>query len=134
MGRVLGSQEQGLTKRWAQNRIAAIFPQLGPVTCEEAWHGQIAMTPDHLPRVRQRAQGLWTAIGYNARGISTGTLLGVAMADLLTGMPPVELPLPITVMTKAPRAAFMIRDSLPTRFEKASDELKGGCARSANKR
>ena len=106
MGRVIGTKDRGLTRRWAEKRIRAIFPELGPVTFEEAWHGQIAMTPDHLPRVHQLAPGLWTAIGYNGRGIATGTLFGIAMADLLTGMNPSDLPLPLTTLSKAPRAAL----------------------------
>lgn len=106
MGRIIGTKDRGVTRRWAQKQIARVFPDLGPVEFEEAWHGQIAMTPDHLPRVHQLDQGLWTAIGYNGRGITTGTLFGQSMADLLTGMDPVDLPLPVTDLAAAPRAAF----------------------------
>ena len=109
MGRVIGTKDTGLTRRWAEKRIGTIFPELSRVTFEEAWHGQIAMTPDHLPRVHQLAPRLWTAIGYNGRGITTGTLFGIAMADLLTGMDPVDLPLPLTDMTEAPRALLTSR-------------------------
>ncbi|MDJ0638558.1 MAG: FAD-binding oxidoreductase [Paracoccaceae bacterium] len=109
MGRVIGSRDKGLTRRWAEKRVSAIFPELGQVIFEDAWHGQIAMTPDHLPRVHQLAPGLWTAIGYNGRGITTGTLFGIAMADLLTGMKPVDLPLPMTEMSETPRAAMTSR-------------------------
>lgn len=109
MGRVIGTHVRGVTKRWAEKRIARIFPELGTVQFDEAWHGQIAMTPDHLPRVHQLAPGLWTAIGYNGRGITTGTLFGSAMADLLTGMDPADLPLPMTDMAAAPRAGLTSR-------------------------
>jgi glycine/D-amino acid oxidase-like deaminating enzyme len=50
--------------------------------------------------------GLWTAIGYNGRGITTGTLFGQSMAALLTGMNPVDLPLPVTDLATAPRSKF----------------------------
>ncbi|MEM9844750.1 MAG: FAD-binding oxidoreductase [Pseudomonadota bacterium] len=109
MGRVIGTKDKGLTRRWAEKKIAKIFPELGSVTFEEAWHGQIAMTPDHLPRVHQLAPNLWTAIGYNGRGITTGTLFGSAMADLLTGMDPADLPLPMTNPSDAPRAGLTSR-------------------------
>ena len=109
MGRIIGTKDRGLTRRWAQRQIARVFPDLGPVRFAEAWHGQIAMTPDHLPRVHQLDQGLWTAIGYNGRGITTGTLFGQSMADLLTGMDPGALPLPVTDMAAAPRAALTAR-------------------------
>lgn len=103
MGRVIGTKDRGLTRRWAQRQIARVFPDLGTVEFEEAWHGQIAMTPDHLPRVHQLDQGLWTAIGYNGRGITTGTLFGQSLAELLTGMDPAALPLPVTDVAAAPR-------------------------------
>ncbi len=109
MGRVIGSKAKGLTRRWARNRIARMFPELGRVSFDDAWHGQIAMTPDHLPRVHQLAPRLWTAIGYNGRGITTGTLFGSAIADLLTGMDPAELPLPMTDPSQAPRARITAR-------------------------
>ncbi len=109
MGRVIGSKDKGLTRRWAAKQIARVFPGLGPVEFEEAWHGQIAMTPDHLPRIHQLAPGLWTAIGYNGRGITTGTLFGQSLADLLTGMDPSELPLPLTDPSASPRAGVMSR-------------------------
>lgn len=109
MGRVIGTVERGLTRRWARKQITRIFPELGPVAFEEAWHGQIAMTPDHLPRVHRLAEGLWTPIGYNGRGITTGTLFGQAMAELLTGMDPANLPIPLSEMTAAPRRTFSAR-------------------------
>lgn len=109
MGRIIGSKESGVTQRWAQKRIQKIFPELGPIKFENAWHGQIAMTPDHLPRVHELAPGLWTAIGYNGRGITTGTLFGISIADLLTGMDPSELPLPVTNMKDARRRGLTSR-------------------------
>jgi glycine/D-amino acid oxidase-like deaminating enzyme len=53
MGKVHGSKDRSLTHRWAKKQIARIFLSLGPVEFEEAWHGQIAMTPDHLPCIDQ---------------------------------------------------------------------------------
>ncbi len=109
MGRVIGSKDSGLTRRWAAKAVKRVFPELGPVSFEEAWHGQIAMTPDHLPRIHQLSDGLWTAIGYNGRGITTGTLFGQSLADILTGMDPKDLPLPVTDIATAPRAGLMSR-------------------------
>ena len=106
MGRIIGTKERGLTRRWAQKQTSRVFPELGQVEFEEAWHGQIAMTPDHLPRVHQLDQGLWTAIGYNGRGITTGTLFGQSLSELLSGMDPNDLPLPVTDLAAAPRAQF----------------------------
>jgi len=54
------------------------------------------MTPDHLPRIHRLAEGLYTPIGYNGRGIAPGTVFGKAMADLLAGGKEEDLPLPVT--------------------------------------
>ncbi len=98
MGKVHGTTERGLSQRWARKQIKRIFPTLPEVEFEQAWHGQIAMTPDHLPRIHELAPGLYTAIGYNGRGITTGTLFGKAMADLLTGLDQADLPLPVSTL------------------------------------
>jgi len=109
MGKVIGGPDNGLSKRWASKQIKRIFPTLGSVEFEEAWHGQIAMTPDHLPRIYELDQNLYTAIGYNGRGITTGTVFGKAMAELLTGMDRDKLPLPITDMQTVPSAPIFSR-------------------------
>jgi glycine/D-amino acid oxidase-like deaminating enzyme len=104
MGRVMGDARSGISRRWAERTLRRLFPDLGPVAFETAWHGMIALTPDHLPRIHRLAEGLYTPIGYNGRGITTGTVFGKAMAELLTGMDPADLPLPISDM-RTDRAA-----------------------------
>ncbi len=109
MGTVIGRAHKGLSHRWARKQIARIFPDLGPVEFEEAWHGQIAMTPDHLPRIYELDRNVYTAIGYNGRGITTGTIFGEALADLANGMDPKELPLPMTDLKTVSSAPIMSR-------------------------
>ena len=109
MGSVVGSAGKGLSHRWAKKQIARIFPALGPVSFEDAWHGRIAMTPDHLPRIHRLADNLYTPIGYNGRGITTGTVFGRAMADLLTGEGPEALPLPMSNVNGVRSAPIMAR-------------------------
>ncbi|MEM9228100.1 MAG: FAD-binding oxidoreductase [Pseudomonadota bacterium] len=109
MGTIVGSVGEGLSHRWARKKLARLFPGLGPVQFAEAWHGQIAMTPDHLPRIYNLDEGLYTSIGYNGRGITTGTLFGEAIAGLLTGADPVDLPLPITDVAPVTGAPIMSR-------------------------
>ncbi len=109
MGRVHGDTTRGLSQRWAQRELARMFPALGPVRFEEAWDGQIAMTPDHLPRVHELAPSLYTPIGYNGRGITTGTIFGQAIAGLLTGRDAAALPLPITSFAPVASAPMMRR-------------------------
>ena len=109
MGSVIGTVDKGLSQRWAKKQIARIFPFLGPMEFEEAWHGRIAMTPDHLPRIHQLADNLYTPIGYNGRGITTGTVFGRAMAELLTGAGAETLPLPMSSVRGVPTAPIMSR-------------------------
>jgi glycine/D-amino acid oxidase-like deaminating enzyme len=98
MGRVIGDAQSGVSRRWAERQLRRLFPDLGPVAFDSAWYGHIALTPDHLPRIHRLAEGLYTPIGYNGRGITTGTVFGKAMADLLTGMDAADLPLPLSDM------------------------------------
>ena len=111
MGRVItgfgGDAASGLSHRWVSKRIAQLFPAFGAVEIEEAWHGRIAMTPDHLPRIHRLADNLLTAIGYNGRGIAPGTLFGKALAELLAGADQGDLPLPVSDMRTDWKAPFM---------------------------
>ena len=96
MGRVIGDAARGVTRRWANRTARRLFPDLGPLDFEDAWDGQIAMTSDHIPRIHMLAEQLYTAIAYNGRGITTGTIFGQSIAALLTGASPDSLPMPMT--------------------------------------
>ena len=100
MGPLIGTCFHGVSARWAQKTLSRLFPQLGPVDFASAWEGQIAMTADHLPKIYQLDDGLFTPIGYNGRGITTGTLFGQSMAGLVAGDDPTRLPLPLTMMPR----------------------------------
>ena len=108
MGKVIGGVG-GLSRRWADRTLRRLFPQLGRVTFETSWHGQIAMTPDHLPRIHRLSEGLYTPIGYNGRGITPGTIFGRAMAELLAGGKEEDLPLPVTDVAPVRSAPIMSR-------------------------
>jgi glycine/D-amino acid oxidase-like deaminating enzyme len=108
MGKVIGAGN-GLSQRWAARRLQRLFPDLGNVEFEKSWHGQIAMTPDHLPRIHRLAEGLYTPIAYNGRGIAPGTVFGKAMADLLTGGREDDLPLPLSPLKPLATGALMSR-------------------------
>jgi glycine/D-amino acid oxidase-like deaminating enzyme len=96
MGRMIGTPARGVSRRWADRQLGRLFPGLGPVRYEAGWHGAIAMTPDHLPRIHILDEGLFTPIGYNGRGITTGTVFGAAIAALLSGAHADSLPLPVS--------------------------------------
>jgi glycine/D-amino acid oxidase-like deaminating enzyme len=39
MGRVMGDAKSGISRRWAERTLRRMFPDLGPVAFETAWHG-----------------------------------------------------------------------------------------------
>ncbi|QPM91507.1 NAD(P)/FAD-dependent oxidoreductase [Pseudooceanicola algae] len=96
----MGRITRGTSLRWANRTLQRLYPELPPVGFETCWHGTIAMTPDHLPRIHRLAPDLYTPIGYNGRGITTGTIFGQAIAALLTGAGEDSLPLPLTAPTR----------------------------------
>lgn len=96
------SLSAGGTGRWASSLSKRLFPQLGDVTWEHQWSGQIAMTDDHLPRINRLAPGLLTPIGYNGRGIGPGTVFGKCIADYVLSGDEKRLPLPLTNVRMEP--------------------------------
>lgn len=102
----LDRRHRGIHARWLQRRLGRLFPQIGPLSFEHGWHGTIATTGDHLPRMAEPQPGMITAYGYNGRGIGTGTVFGAALADYVLDEDADALPLPLTPMTPEPRRAL----------------------------
>lgn len=83
----------GVHRGWVQRKLAALFPELKDEPLDYAWHGRIAMTADHLPKiVRLRDKGLMI-FGYSGRGIGPGTLFGRAAAEAIAAANEDVLPL-----------------------------------------
>ncbi|MCC1492877.1 FAD-binding oxidoreductase [Cognatishimia sp. F0-27] len=87
-------------RAWAGRLLDRLYPDIGPVSWSAPWDGKIALTPDHIPRICQIADGLYAPIGYNGRGITTGTVFGQSIAGLLTGDDPDALPLPLSTQPR----------------------------------
>ena len=98
MGSIVKGMEK-MSERWAVRNLRRLYPELGEINIENAWHGNIAMTPNHLFRIHKLADNLYTPIGYNGRGITTGTMFGKVFAELLTGKEEAKLPVPITQLS-----------------------------------
>ena len=107
MGNIIGGLNNGITQRWASKKLSSLFPDLGKVEFEEAWHGQIALTPTHLPHLHVLDNNLYAPIGYNGRGITTGTIFGKAIAEIITGCPEEMLPMPLSKMKNVLAAPLM---------------------------
>lgn len=88
-------------RAWAHRALRRMFPQIGPVTFEAEWYGQIGMTDDNLPRFHRFADNVISFSGYNGRGIAPGTLFGKLAASLMLGtLSEGELPLPVSPVTR----------------------------------
>lgn len=71
---------------WARRKLRQIYPQLADLAFEHAWHGRIAMTGDHIPKVVRLGPSAYACFGYSGRGIGPGTVFGTrAAAALLDG-------------------------------------------------
>lgn len=82
-------------KAWADRIQQHYFPQLGKkMEWEYAWCGRIGFTDNHTPKIFEPAEGLIAAIGYNGRGITTGTMIGKLFADYFTAEEKPEIPIP----------------------------------------
>ncbi len=92
-------------RAWARRKLAQLFPEAAGAQVEHAWHGRIAMTGDHLPKIVAPGQNALACFGYSGRGIGPGTLLGAACAKALLDGDESALPL-------APIAAHGERFSL----------------------
>ena len=78
--------------------VDTLFPWLRGVPFTYHWGGRVAMTKDHLPHLHQLAPGVWTALGYNGRGVGLAPLLGRYLAELIAGKRPDDVPFPVTTM------------------------------------
>lgn len=81
----------------ARLRAAELFREvLGELTWEFAWGGNVAITRDHFPRLNRLRDGVYSAVGYNGRGIAMATVLGRILAQKACEMHDDDLDFPVT--------------------------------------
>lgn len=90
----LGAADAGLVR----TAVDRLYPQLRQVPFEYHWAGRVAMTRDYLPHLHQLAPGVWTALGFNGRGVGMAPLMGRLLAELAQGAKPADIPFPVTAM------------------------------------
>ena len=70
-------------------RLAELFPVLGDVGVDGAWHGVLGVPRDWSPAVGlDPATGIAWAGGYVGEGVAAANLAGRTLRDLLLGAPP----------------------------------------------
>lgn len=89
----LGHAASGLHRAWAARYLAHLFPSLSGTRLSYAWHGRIAMTNDHIPRIQKLGRGALACFGYSGRGIAPGTTFGTKAAEALLGDDETVLPI-----------------------------------------
>ena len=84
-------------RAWARRTLRRLFPQLGAISFEHEWYGQIGMTADAAPRFHRLGPRVLSFSGYNGRGIAPGTAFGRVLAEHVLGrLTEAEMPLPVT--------------------------------------
>ncbi len=84
----------GAHRRWIKRKLAELFPQLSDQPLIEGWHGRIAMTSDHIPKITEIGPNALSVHGYSGRGIGPGTVFGRLVAESLLRDDPDLLPVP----------------------------------------
>ena len=92
----------------ARHRLRAAFPELGETDFDHVWDGKVAMTMDRLPRAVELAPGLWSALGYNGRGIALATAMGHLMAQRCLGGIRTDDPVPSALRELRPVPAHPV--------------------------
>jgi len=108
---------------------ARLYPALPDAPPEYWWGGQVAVTPDRLPRLFALSEGVFAAVQCNGKGVAWCTASGPAFADLLTGADARDLPLPpVTPLKPIPlhplRTLYAMAGSLWLRARDALDRAR----------
>ena len=79
----LGHSASKIHTNWARRKVESLFPQLTNIAIDFSWHGRIAMTDDHIPKILRLGNNAYSVFGYSGRGIGPGTYFGKAVSDCL---------------------------------------------------
>jgi glycine/D-amino acid oxidase-like deaminating enzyme len=88
----LGHSASKIHTNWARRKIEGLFPHLKNIDIEFSWHGLIAMTGDHIPKILRLGNNAYSVFGYSGRGIGPGTYFGKAVSECLISGDETSLP------------------------------------------
>jgi glycine/D-amino acid oxidase-like deaminating enzyme len=89
-----------------RRRVSGLFDDDMQPSFQYAWHGKVAVTRDHLPHLHEPAPGLWTAMGYNGRGVAMATMMGKILAARAAGQSDPEYDFPTSPLSPVPLHQF----------------------------
>ena len=79
----LGHIASKIHTKWAKRKMESLFPMLKNIPIKYSWHGRIAMTNSHIPKIVKLGNNAYSIYGYSGRGIGPGTYFGKAVAECL---------------------------------------------------
>ena len=88
----LGHSASKIHTNWAKRKVESLFPHLKNIDIEFSWHGRIAMTGDHIPKILRLGNNAYSVFGYSGRGIGPGTYFGKAVSECLISGDEASLP------------------------------------------
>ncbi|MGI9351500.1 MAG: NAD(P)/FAD-dependent oxidoreductase, partial [Rhizobiaceae bacterium] len=87
-------------------RFHEIFPEFGSLKLQHMWTGRVALTLDHVPHIHKIADGLYSGLGFNGRGVAMATMFGKILANHCIGKEDKDDFLPVTPVPKVPFSRF----------------------------
>ncbi|GAB5438889.1 NAD(P)/FAD-dependent oxidoreductase [Falsiruegeria mediterranea] len=90
----LGHAASDIHRAWVRRKLIELYPELREVPLGQGWHGRIAMTSDHIPKITAIGPSAYAVHGYSGRGIGPGTVFGKGMAEALITGDDMRLPIP----------------------------------------
>jgi glycine/D-amino acid oxidase-like deaminating enzyme len=82
------------------------FPWLDDMAWEFGWSGYLALTRDHLPQIIRLAEGFYSGIGCNGRGIGMATVVGRELARIADGKAEGDSDVPVRRPARIPGFAL----------------------------
>ena len=79
-----------------------MFPALREIRVDYRWAARDGLTADLIPHLYEPCPGLFSALGYNGRGLAIGTALGSELARRVLGVPASALDYPTTPASSLP--------------------------------
>ena len=72
-------------KAFVRKYMLRIYPQLSRTRIDYGWGGTLAITLNRLPSFGRLADNVFFAQGYSGHGITTGTMAGKMLAEVVSG-------------------------------------------------
>jgi glycine/D-amino acid oxidase-like deaminating enzyme len=85
-----------------ESSMRRLFPALADIGVDFRWAARDTGTLDLLPHLYEPQPGLFSALGFNGRGLAIGTALGSVLADRVGGAPADAQPFPMTQASPVP--------------------------------